>query len=156
MAWLNGADRNRAEPGELRLLAGAGTSGIQSGAGCTPWFWLSPWQEINLLLGAIFSTGATIDRDYRNLALSSPSTFCTAPGGVTSWLFAYSDRSFGANDFHRVPEEQWERNKTWFASGHQDLGENTEVNLFAFHKHTDLFAAFYIRDDPAFSHQPPH
>ncbi len=86
------------------------------------------------------------DRDYRNLALSSLSTFKSRLG-ATSLLFAYSDRPFGANDFYGALQQQWERTKTWFASAHQDLGENTEAN-FAFRKHTDLYV--YIRDDPAY------
>ncbi len=132
------------EPGEFRLLAGAGNFGFNQEHAITS-FGQSWWQE-ELAFARDFSSGFMTDRDYRNLALSSLSTF-KSHLGATSLLFAYSDRPFGANDFYGAPEEQWERTKTWFASGHQDLGENTEAN-FAFRKHTDLYV--YIRDDPAF------
>lgn len=132
------------EPGELRLLGGLGNFGFnqEHAIGSFGQKW---WQE-ELAVARDFSTGFMTDRDYRNLALSSLSTFKTSLG-ATSLLFAYSDRPFGANDFYGALEQQWERTKTWFASAHQDLGKNTEAN-FAFRKHTDLYV--YIRDDPAF------
>jgi hypothetical protein len=80
------------------------------------------------------------------LALSSLSTLKSRLG-TTSLLFTYSDRSFGANDFYGALDPQWERTKNWFASGHQNLGDKTEIN-FAFQKHTDLYV--YIRDDPSY------
>ncbi len=86
------------------------------------------------------------DRDYRNLALSSLSTLKSRLG-ASSAHFLRSDRPFGANDFYGALEQQWERTKTWFASGHQNLGDKTEAN-FAFRKHTDLYV--YIRDDPSY------
>lgn len=132
------------EPGEFRLLAGAGNFGFNQEHAVTS-FGQSWWQE-ELGFARDFSSGFMTDRDYRNLALSSLSTFKSRLG-ATSLLFAYSDRPFGANDFYGALEEQWERTKTWFASGHQDLGGKTEAN-FAFRKHTDLYV--YIRDDPAF------
>ncbi|HTA43202.1 MAG TPA: TonB-dependent receptor [Bryobacteraceae bacterium] len=132
------------EPGELRLLGGAGNFGFNQEHAIAA-FGQSWWQE-ELAFARDFSTGFMPDRDYRNLALSSLSTLKSRLG-ATSLLFAYSDRPFGANDFYGAPEQQWERTKTWFASAHQDLGKNTEAN-FAFRKHTDLYV--YIRDDPAF------
>ena len=132
------------EPGELRLLGGAGNFGFNQEHAIAA-FGQSWWQE-ELAFARDFSSGFMPDRDYRNLALSSLSTL-KSPLGATSLLFAYSDRPFGANDFYGAPQQQWERTKTWFASAHQDLGKNTEAN-FAFRKHTDLYV--YIRSDPAF------
>jgi len=132
------------EPGEFRLLAGVGNFGVTEQHAVTS-FGRSWWQE-ELAFARDFSSGFMPDRDYRNLALSSLSTLRSRLG-ATSLLFAYSDRPFGANDFYGAAETQWERTKTWFASGHQDLGKNTEAN-FAFRKHTDLYV--YIRDDPSY------
>lgn len=132
------------EPGEFRLLSGAGNFGFNQQHALAA-FGQSWWQE-ELAFARDFSSGFMTDRDYRNTALSSLSTFRSGLG-ATSLLFAYSDRPFGANDFYGAPQQQWERIKTWFASAHQDLGKNTEAN-FAFRKHTDLYV--YIRDDPAF------
>ncbi|HEY3823548.1 MAG TPA: TonB-dependent receptor [Bryobacteraceae bacterium] len=131
------------EPSEFRLLGGAGNFGVNEQHAVTS-FGRAWWQE-ELAFARDFSSGFMPDRDYRNLALSSLSTLRSRLG-ATSLLFAYSDRPFGANDFYGTAEPQWERTKTWFASGHQDLGKKTEVN-FAFRKHTDLYV--YIRDDPS-------
>ena len=132
------------EPGELRLLAGVGNFGVNEQHAVTS-FGRSWWQE-EIAFARDFSSGFMPDRDYRNLALSSLSTFKSRLG-ATSLLFAYSDRPFGANNFYGAAEPQWERTRTWFASGHQDLGKKTEAN-FAFRKHTDLYV--YIRDDPSY------
>jgi iron complex outermembrane receptor protein len=131
------------EPGELRLLAGVGNFGVNEQHAVAS-YGHSWWQE-EMAFARDFSSGFMPDRDYRNLALSSLSTL-KSPLGATSLLFAYSDRPFGANDFYGAAEPQWERTKTWFASGHQNLGEKTEAN-FAYRKHTDLYV--YIRDDPS-------
>jgi iron complex outermembrane receptor protein len=131
------------DPGELRLLAGVGNFGFNQQHAVAS-FGHSWWQE-ELAFARDFSSGFMPDRDYRNLALSSLSTLKSRLG-TTSLLFAYSDRPFGANDFYGAAEPQWERTKTWFASGHQNLGAKTEVD-FAFRKHTDLYV--YIRDDPS-------
>jgi len=132
------------EPGELRLLAGVGNFGVNEQHAVTS-FGHSWWQE-EMAFARDFSSGFMPDRDYRNLSLSSLSTLKSRLG-TTSLLFAYSDRPFGANDFYGAAEPQWERTKTWFASGHQNLGEKTEAN-FAYRKHTDLYV--YIRDDPSY------
>lgn len=132
------------EPGELRLLGGAGNFGFNQEHAIGS-FGQSWWQE-ELAAARDFSSGFMPDRDYRNLDFTSLSTFKSRLG-ATSVLLAYSDRPFGANDFYGAPEQQWERTKTWFASAHQDLGANTEIN-FAYRKHTDLYV--YIRDDPSF------
>ncbi len=131
------------EPGELRLLGGAGNFGFNEQHAIAS-FGQSRWQE-ELGFARDFSSGFMPDRDYRNLALSSLSTLKSRLG-ATGLLFAYSDRPFGANDFYGTLAPQWERTKTWFASAHQDLGDKTEAN-FAFRKHTDLYV--YIRDNPA-------
>lgn len=131
------------DPGEFRLLGGAGNFGFNEQHALASYghAW---WQE-EMAFERDFSSGFTTDRDYRNLALSSLTTLKSRLG-MTSLLFAYSDRPFGANDFYGAPEQQWERTKSWFASGHQNLGDKTEAN-FAFRKHTDLYV--YIRDDPS-------
>jgi iron complex outermembrane recepter protein len=131
-------------PAELRLLAGVGNFGLNEQHAVAS-FGHAWWQE-EMAFARDFSSGFMPDRDYRNLALSSLSTLKSRLG-VTSLLFAYSDRPFGANDFYGAAEPQWERTKTWFASGHQNLGDKTEAN-FAFRKHTDLYV--YIRDDPSY------
>ncbi len=131
-------------PGELRLLAGAGNFGF-SEQHAVATFGHSWWQE-EMALARDFSSGFTTDRDYRNLSLGSLTTLKSRLG-ATSLLWAYSDRPFGANDFYGAPQQQWERTKNWFASGHQNLGDKTEVN-FAFRRHTDLYV--YIRDNPSF------
>jgi iron complex outermembrane receptor protein len=131
-------------PAELRLLAGVGNFGVNEQHAVTS-FGHAWWQE-EMAFARDFSSGFMPDRDYRNLALSSLTTLKSRLG-ATSLLFAYSDRPFGANDFYGAAEPQWERTKTWFASGHQNLGDNTEAN-FAFRKHTDLYV--YIRDDPSY------
>jgi iron complex outermembrane receptor protein len=132
------------EPGELRLLTGVGNFGTneQHAVATLGRAW---WQE-EMAFARDFSSGFTTDRDYRNLDLSTLTTL-KSHLGATSLLFAYSDRPFGANDFYGAPEPQWERTKSWFASGHQNLGDKTEAS-FAFRKHTDLYV--YIRDDPSF------
>jgi iron complex outermembrane receptor protein len=131
-------------PAELRLLAGLGNFGVNEQHAVTS-FGHAWWQE-EMAFARDFSSGFMPDRDYRNLAVSSLSTLKSRLG-ATSLLFAYSDRPFGANDFYGAAEPQWERTKTWFASGHQNLGDKTEAN-FAFRKHTDLYV--YIRDDPSY------
>ncbi len=130
--------------GQLRLLAGAGNFGFNqqhviSSIGRT-------WWHQETAFARDFSTGFAPDRDYRNLALSSLTTL-RSPLGATSLLLAYSDRPFGAGNFYGAPQPQWERTRTWFASGHQDLGVNTTAS-FAYRRHTDLYV--YLRYNPAY------
>jgi len=132
------------DPGELRLLGDAGNFGTNQEHAVAS-FGHAWWQE-EMAAARDFSSGFTTDRDYRNLSLSSLSTLKSRLG-ATSLLFAYSDRPFGANDFYGAPEQQWERTKSWFASGHQNFGDKTEAG-FAYRRHTDLYV--YIRDDPSF------
>lgn len=90
-----------------------------------------------------FSSGFRSDRDYRNLALASLTHWASGagPGDIT---LAYDDRPFGADQFYgNYPS--WEDTKTWFASGRQSLGADTEAS-FSFRRHSDLFVLF--RDNP--------
>jgi len=132
------------DPGELRLFGGAGNFGTNEEHAIAT-FGHAWWQE-EMAFARDFSSGFTTDRDYRNLALSTLTTLKSRLG-ATSLLFAYSDRPFCANNFYGAPQQQWERTKSWFASGHQNFGDKTEAS-FAFRKHTDLYV--YIRGNPAF------
>ena len=91
-----------------------------------------------------FSTGFIADRDYRNEDASLESWTGTRLG-VSDFLFAASDRSFGADQFYgNYPS--WERTKGWFAGVRQEVGAHTQA-AFAFRRHTDEFVL--IRDNPA-------
>ncbi len=125
------------ETSELRLLAGGGNDGFNQQHAIGDYVRGNLLEEV--AIARDFSTGFAEDRDYRNLAISSLTSMTTKLGS-SSALLAYSDRPYGANLFYgNYPS--WERDKTWFASGHQDLGENTEAS-FAFRRHTDLFVLF--------------
>jgi outer membrane cobalamin receptor len=91
------------------------------------------------------STGFRPDRDFRSSSAASETRFQTG-WGHTDLLFAGSDRPFGADQFYG-DFHSWERTKSWFASVHQDLGENTDV-AFGYRRHSDLFVL--ERDNPAF------
>lgn len=132
------------DPGEFKVLAGAGNFGVNEQHAVTSFG--GGWWQQEFAFARDFSSGFMPDRDYRNLTFGSQ-TALKSRLGATSLLFGYSDRPFGANNFYDSVEPQWERTKTWFASGHQDLGEKTEAN-FAYRKHTDLYV--YIRDDPSY------
>jgi len=91
-----------------------------------------------------FSTGFIADRDYRNEDASLESWLGTRLG-VSDFLFAASDRSFGADQFYgNYPS--WERTKGWFASVRQEMGAHTQA-AFGFRRHTDEFVL--VRDNPA-------
>ncbi|HVW87108.1 MAG TPA: TonB-dependent receptor [Bryobacteraceae bacterium] len=126
-----------AEGPELRLFAGAGNYGTNEEHGIASFG--TPRYSEELGFARDFSSGFAPDRDYRNLALSSLTMLRGA-----SLLFAYSDRPYGADQFYG-PYPSWERVKTWFASGHENFGDNTEAS-FAYRRHTDLFVLF--RDAP--------
>ena len=91
-----------------------------------------------------FSTGFIADRDYRNQSASSETRWKSALG-VADILLAGSDRAFGADQFYG-PYNSWERTKGWFASGSQELGENTQV-AFGYRRHADNFVL--LRNRPA-------
>jgi iron complex outermembrane receptor protein len=95
-----------------------------------------------LSLSRDFSTGFIADRDYRNLSASS-STMLTSPLGPATILLAMRDTPFGANLFYGN-YDSWERTREWFAAGHQNIFNNTEVD-FAFKRHSDLFVLFRER-----------
>ena len=125
------------EAPELRLLAGWATSAPTSSTRVASFG--NPRCSEQLAFARDFSTGFAPDRDYRNLSLSSL-TSLKSKLGATSLLLAYSDKPYGADQFYgNYPS--WERIKTWFASAHQNLGDNTEAG-FAFRRHTDLFVLF--------------
>ena len=90
------------------------------------------------------STGFMVDRDYRNEDASVESWVSTRLG-VSDFLFAASDRAFGASQFYG-PYNSWERTKGWFASGRQELGNRTVV-AFGYRRHTDEFVL--LRDRPS-------
>jgi iron complex outermembrane receptor protein len=92
-----------------------------------------------------FSTGFIPDRDYRG-ENGSTETRWKSSLGMSDFLFAASDRAFGADQFYG-PYNSWERTKGWFASVRQELGEKTEA-AFAYRRHTDDF--ILLRDNPAF------
>ncbi|MGA8041475.1 MAG: TonB-dependent receptor [Terracidiphilus sp.] len=90
------------------------------------------------------STGFMTDRDYRNED-ASVEAWAGSRLGVTDFLFAGSDRAFGANQFYgNFPS--WERTKGWFSSMRQELGRRT-VAAFGYRRHTDEFVL--VRDHPA-------
>jgi iron complex outermembrane receptor protein len=91
-----------------------------------------------------FSTGFMPDRDYSNEDASSES-WISSRLGISDFLFAASDRSFGANQFYG-PYHSWERTKSWFASVRQELGSRT-VAAFGYRRHTDEFVL--LRNAPS-------
>lgn len=125
---------------DLRLRAGAGNNGYNE----------------EHLLGAVgnrmmseqvavardFSSGFLPNRDFRNLALSSMTGLSTGLG-ASSVVLAYSDRPYGADQFY-ANYPSWERDKSWFAAAHQNLGDRTELS-FAFRRHTDLYDLYRYR-----------
>ncbi len=64
--------------------------------------------------------------------------------GDSDILLAGSDRPFGAAGFYGT-YPSWERTKSWFASGNQQLGKKTTAS-FGYRRHSDEFVLF--RDDP--------
>lgn len=90
-----------------------------------------------------FSSGFMADRDYRNLSLGSTGHIAS-PLGDSSYVLAYGDRPFGANDFYGA-YPSWERTKSWLALFSQQLGQSTQV-AFGYRRHTDNYVL--VRDDP--------
>jgi iron complex outermembrane receptor protein len=91
-----------------------------------------------------FSSGFMVDRDYRNLALSSESRLASRLG-TTTILLGLSDRPFGADQFYG-DFNSWERTKSWFVGASQDFGDRTQAG-FGYRRHTDDFVLF--RDRPS-------
>jgi outer membrane cobalamin receptor len=91
-----------------------------------------------------FSTGFMADRDCRNMD-ASLEAWVSSRLGISDFLFAASDRAFGANQFYG-PYNSWERTKGWFASGRQELGGRT-VAAFGYRRHTDEF--ILLRNNPS-------
>jgi len=126
----------------LRLRAGGGSFGENEESlvgGLTRKQWSS-----RLTAERNFSTGFMADRDYRNEDASSEN-WISSRLGVSDLLLAASDRAFGANQFYG-PYNSWERTKSWFASGRQELGSRT-VAAFGYRRHADEFVL--LRDAPS-------
>jgi iron complex outermembrane receptor protein len=126
----------------LRLRSGYGSFGVNEeslAAALTRKLWSS-----RLTANRNFSTGFMPDRDYSNEDASSES-WISSRLGISGLLFAASDRSFGANQFYG-PYNSWERTKSWFASGRQELGSRT-VAAFGYHRHSDEFVL--LRNAPS-------
>jgi iron complex outermembrane receptor protein len=126
----------------LRLRSGYGSFGVNEEsllAALARKRWSS-----RLTANRNFSTGFMPDRDYNNEDASSES-WISSRLGISDFLFAASDRSFGANQFYG-PYNSWERTKGWFASGRQELGSRT-VAAFGYRRHTDEFVL--LRNAPS-------
>ncbi len=127
----------------LRLRAGGGSFGSNEES-LVAALVRKRWSS-RLTASRNFSTGFMTDRDYRNEDASSE-TWISSRLGISDVLFAASDRSFGANQFYG-PYNSWERTKSWFASGRQELGSRT-VASFGYRRHTDEFVL--LRDNPSY------
>ncbi len=133
----------RPEATELRLRGGLGNFGVNQQSALATF----AGEKFSQVLNASrdFSTGFMEGRDYRNLSLSSLTNYRSALGWSRVSL-AHVDRPFGANQYYGNANS-WERIKSWFASGRQELGEKTDV-AFAFRRHTDLFAYHRYSTNP--------
>ena len=130
------------EGSELRVGAGLGNFGFNQQR-LVGIYVAKRWSE-EVAASRDFSTGFIQDRDYRSSAVSSETRFQTALG-ASDILFAGSDRPFGAASFYGT-YPSWERTKSWFASGSQQLGKKTTA-VFGYRRHSDEFVLF--RDDPS-------
>ena len=104
----------------------------------------SRWSE-QIVGSRDFSTGFRPDRDYRSSSASSETRITTALG-TSDILFAGSDRPYGADQFYGR-YNSWERTKSWFVSGTQELGKST-VASFGYRRHSDEFILY--RDNPLY------
>jgi iron complex outermembrane recepter protein len=133
----------RPEASEMRFTAGVGNFGSNfervSAGGAEGRF------SGQLAAERDYSSGFRPDRDYRNLSLAATGQATTVLG-LSSLVFAYSDKPFGADQFYGN-FNSWENTKTWFASLQQDLGDQTQAS-FSFRRHSDLFVL--ERYDPDF------
>ena len=137
---IGGVVNVRTEPietPEFRILTGVGNFGMNEEHVAAAFG--GPRISEELAGARDFSTGFAPDRDYRNLALSSMTLFRTKLGS-SSVFVDYSDRPYGADQFYGS-YPSWERIKSWFVAGHQNLGTKTEANI-AYRRHTDLFVLF--------------
>jgi iron complex outermembrane receptor protein len=126
----------------LRLRSGYGSFGVNEESMLGEL--ARKWWSSRLTANRNFSTGFMPDRDYSNEDASSES-WISSRLGISDFLFAVSDRSFGANQFYG-PYNSWERTKGWFASGRQELGSRT-VAAFGYRRHTDEFVL--LRNAPS-------
>ncbi|HEX8986006.1 MAG TPA: TonB-dependent receptor, partial [Bryobacteraceae bacterium] len=122
------------EAAEARVTAGVGNFGVNFER-------MSLAEVVGRFTGMLtlerdFTSGFRPDRDARNLSMSSVLRARTALG-VSSLIFGYSDRPYGADQFYGN-FNSWENTKTWFGSFRQELGERTEVS-FSYRRHSDLF-----------------
>ncbi len=122
---------------ELRLRTAVGSFGTNRQSGSVAGGWRGIGEQATF--SRDFSTGFRPDRDYRNLAFGSGTTW--TGGGLT---LGYMDHPFGADQFYGN-YTSWENTKTWFAGVRQELGERTGAS-FAFRRHSDLFVLY--RDRP--------
>jgi iron complex outermembrane receptor protein len=132
----------RPEGAELRLGAGLGNFGFNQQR-LLGIYVEKRWSE-EIAASRDLSAGFIPDRDYRSSAVSSETRFRTALGN-SDILLAGSDRPFGAAGFYGT-YPSWERTKSWFASGNQQLGKKTTAS-FGYRRHSDEFVLF--RDDPS-------
>jgi iron complex outermembrane receptor protein len=126
----------------LRLRSGYGSFGVNEESLLAALV-RKQWSS-RLTANRNFSTGFMADRDYSNEDASSES-WVSSRLGISDLLFAASDRSFGANQFYG-PYNSWERTKSWFASGRQELGSRT-VAAFGYRRHSDEFVL--LRNAPS-------
>jgi vitamin B12 transporter len=126
----------------LRLASGVGSYGINTQAAA--WSGLGRRWSVLAAGSRDFSSGFTVDRDYRSEAVSMEPRLQSRLG-VTDVLLAGSDRAFGANQFYgNYPS--FERTKAWFAALTQQLGARTEASG-DYRRHTDEYVL--VRDDPS-------
>jgi iron complex outermembrane receptor protein len=127
---------------EVRVKAGFGNFGFNQQRVAVALV-RSRWSE-QMAGSRDFSTGFRPDRDYRSSSASSETRFTTALG-TSDILFAGSDRPYGADQFYGS-FNSWERTKSWFVSGRQELGKSSAAS-FGYRRHSDDF--ILIRDNPS-------
>lgn len=125
------------EAAEARVRTAVGNHGSNQQRAIVGFQAHGVWQQF--AAAREFSSGFRPDRDYRDLSLSSQTSFKR-----TRVLLAHDDRPFGADQFYGN-YNSWERTKTWFASVQQQIDQKTDVS-FAYRRHTDLFVLY--RDRP--------
>ena len=130
------------EHSDLHFGASVGNFGVNQQSGSAS----LEWKKVDTELDAErdFSSGFRPDRDYRSLTLFANTGVKTGLGRSLLML-GYGDKPYGADQFYG-PFPEWERTKSWFAGGKQDLGKNTEFD-FGFRRHTDEFVLF--RNNPS-------